>query len=49
MRCIWCGTLGGFANRLQVYLDSYGDAVCECEWCIAYGDYRKAGAKGEGN
>jgi hypothetical protein len=32
MKCVWCGSKGGFANRLIFYPCSQG-AVYECEWC----------------
>ena len=35
VNCAWCGSKGGFVNRLIKYECSpYGDAVYECEWCI---------------
>jgi hypothetical protein len=32
MKCVWCGSKGGFANKLIIYPCSQG-AVYECEWC----------------
>ena len=33
MMCIWCGSQGGFVNRLIVYLDGENNGIIECEWC----------------
>lgn len=33
MMCIWCGSKGGFVNRLIVYLDGENNGIIECEWC----------------
>ena len=33
MRCVWCGTKGGFANRLIIYLVEMEASIAECEWC----------------
>ena len=33
MRCIWCGTKGGFANRLMSYHIPKSEPLVECEWC----------------
>lgn len=49
MICVWCGTPGGFVNRLLIELDSQGDPLAECEWCASTEEYRKLGAHGEGN
>jgi hypothetical protein len=33
MMCAWCGSKGGFANRLIISLTSWDEAIYECEWC----------------
>jgi hypothetical protein len=33
MRCVWCGSKGGFVNRLWIHLVDDLEPVCECEWC----------------
>ena len=33
MRCVWCGTKGGFANRLIIHLVEMEASIAECEWC----------------
>ena len=33
MMCIWCGTKGGFANRLILSPVGLDNALYECEWC----------------
>jgi len=33
MNCIWCGTKGGFVNRLIINLVGDDEAIYECEWC----------------
>jgi hypothetical protein len=35
MKCWVCGTTGGFANRLEIYLDDQRDGIVICEWCSA--------------
>jgi hypothetical protein len=34
LRCVWCGSAGGFANQLIIHrIDDNG--IIECEWCSA--------------
>lgn len=33
MMCVWCGTKGGFVNRLIINLVGDDEAIYECEWC----------------
>jgi hypothetical protein len=34
MICIWCGTKGGFVNRLMISpLEDRSEALSECEFC----------------
>jgi hypothetical protein len=33
MMCAWCGSKGGFVNRLIIHLIEMQDAIYECEWC----------------
>jgi len=33
MMCIWCGSKGGFVNRLIINLVGEDAAIYECEWC----------------
>jgi len=33
MNCVWCGTKGGFANKLIIHLIGMQGAIYECEWC----------------
>ena len=33
MNCVWCGSMGGFVNRLIALKDGEGGAIIECEWC----------------
>jgi len=33
MMCAWCGSKGGFANRLIINLVGLDAAIYECEWC----------------
>lgn len=49
LRCIWCGTYGGYANRLYINQDSVGDVVAECDWCSSTEYYRRLAANGKGN
>ena len=30
--CIWCGSKGGFVNRLMI-VGTADNAIVECEWC----------------
>lgn len=47
--CAWCGTTGGFANRLIIGQDTTGELLAECEWCATTEYFRKKAANGEGN
>jgi hypothetical protein len=31
--CAWCGSKGGWANRLKLYVTNVGSFLGECEWC----------------
>jgi hypothetical protein len=33
MSCVWCGSKGGFANRLIFLPVDMDSALYECEWC----------------
>jgi len=33
MMCIWCGSKGGFVNRLIINIVGEDAAIYECEWC----------------
>lgn len=33
MMCAWCGSKGGFANRLIIFPIDMQEAIYECEWC----------------
>ena len=33
MMCAWCGSKGGFANRLIIHPIGMQKMICECEWC----------------
>jgi len=33
MQCVFCGTNGGFVNRLWIHLVENSTPVYECEWC----------------
>ena len=48
MKCVWCGSPGGYVNRLVVS-GSDEDAIAECEWCFSTNEYRTRGARGAGN
>jgi hypothetical protein len=45
--CAWCGTTGGFANRLIVGIDTQGELLAECEWCITTEYFRRKAANGK--
>lgn len=34
MSCVWCGSKGGFANRLIINMVGQDESICECEWCL---------------
>jgi hypothetical protein len=48
-RCIWCGSFGGYANRLMINPDMEGGFIAECDWCWSSDYYRKKAANGKGN
>lgn len=49
-RCIWCGSYGGYANRLMIHLNKDQDTfIAECDWCWSSDYYRKKAANGQGN
>lgn len=49
-RCTWCGSLGGYANRLYIYTDeSLATLIAECEWCHSSDYFRKKASNGKGN
>jgi len=35
MECVFCGTKGGFANQVVIYLAGDGTGIAECDWCNA--------------
>lgn len=35
IRCLICGTKGGFANEVVIYLVGDGTGIAECDWCNA--------------
>lgn len=45
--CAWCGTSGGFANRLIIGLDTRGELLAECEWCASTEYFRRKAANGK--
>lgn len=45
--CAWCGTTGGFANRLIVGVDTEGELLAECEWCMTTEYFRRKAANGK--
>lgn len=47
--CAWCGTRGGFGNRLIISPDMKGELLAECEWCASTEYFRRKGALGDGN
>jgi hypothetical protein len=48
-RCVWCGSLGGYANRLYIYTDEdLLTLIAECEWCFSSDYFRKKAANGKG-
>lgn len=48
-RCVWCGSFGGYANRLTIHPDMEGGLIAECDWCWSSDYYRKKAANGKGN
>lgn len=49
-RCVWCGSFGGYANKLMIHIDAELETVvAECDWCWSSDYYRKKAANGEGN
>lgn len=49
-RCIWCGSFGGYANRLTIHCsDDINYSIAECDWCWSNDYYRKKAANGKGN
>jgi hypothetical protein len=50
-RCIWCGSFGGYANRLTIHMaqDDLKSLIAECDWCWSNDYYRKKAANGKGN
>lgn len=49
-RCVWCGSFGGFANRLMIHIDKEeAITLAECEWCSSTEYFRRKGAIGNGN
>ena len=49
-RCVWCGSFGGYANRLVIHTVQEDDAlIAECDWCWSSDYYRKKAANGKGN
>ena len=50
-RCIWCGSFGGFANRLMIHMaeNRLDTLIAECDWCWSNDYYRKKAANGKGN
>ena len=45
--CAWCGTYGGFANRLIIGTDTQGELLAECEWCMTTEYFRRKAANGK--
>lgn len=50
-RCIWCGSFGGYANRLVIHMaqDDLESMIAECDWCYSHDLYRKKAANGKGD
>jgi hypothetical protein len=50
-RCVWCGSFGGYANRLTIHMAENGldSMIAECDWCWSNDYYRKKAANGKGN
>jgi len=44
--CVWCGSTGGFVNRLVAHQVGVDEVIYECEWClmIINNELRKMGA-----
>jgi hypothetical protein len=44
--CVWCGSKGGFVNRLVPHIVGVNEVMYECEWCLATINYelKKMGA-----
>jgi hypothetical protein len=45
--CAWCGSRGGFANRLIIGTDTEGELLAECEWCASTEYFRRKAANGK--
>ena len=50
-RCVWCGSFGGYANRLMIHMaeDKLESMIAECDWCWSNDYYRRKAANGKGN
>ena len=50
-KCVWCGSFGGFTNRLIIHMmaEDFSDLIAECEWCMYDKYFRKKAANGKGN